>query len=343
MGFHFRTSTPEELPRLMEFLRSTHGVDDNHVGFRADHLMWKYFEPREDWEGSRSYILEDKDRIVAHLAILPAKMQLGSRMATCMHFIDWVAAPGQFVPGSILLRKTAQLFDVTFCIGGSADNRRLLPKFGFQPLMPAAVYARPIRPFRQMLSHPRKDWRLPLRLGRNLAYSQIPLNSPGSWKAVPASPRDVPGEVWTPPAEDCPVHVRAPAMYEYFLRSKEPPFGFYLLEDAGRPAGGLCIAFPPGQARIADIWLLHPSPDALAQALLAAQMACMAKPGIHEAAFRASTPLMKDAALRSGLRFMVERPVMTFPAQQVAAGCIEGPLILDDAAYMHGSRPDYLT
>ncbi len=342
MAFTFRTTAPAELPALSQYLQSILHADGGSNGFQPDHLAWKYYEPCAHWEGSRSYVLEDRGGIVAHLGIVPGKLKLGDQTLSCTHFIDWAATPGQLLSGSVLLRKVTQLFDVTFCVGGSADNRRLLPKFGFEPLEPAAIFARPIRPFRQALHHQNKNWKLPLRLGRNFIYSAIPFQSAGPWRAVPAGPRDLPEQLWETPGTGGVVHLRSAELYEYFLRSGNPPFEFYLLERSGRPAGGLCMAFPSGQARIVDIWLFGGSRDDYACALVAAQKTCLGKPGIHEVIFRASTPILKEAAVKSGLRFMLQRPIMAYPAKRIAGRFMEAPLIVDDAAYLQGREP-YLT
>jgi len=340
---HFRTTAREELPALIEFLKRLSSGPESAT-LLPEHLIWKYYEPRADWEGSRSYVLEEDGRIVAHLATMPSRLRLGSRTVTCTHFIDWVADPGAPLAGSVLLRKITRMFDVTFCIGGSLDNRRLLPKFGFQPSgRPAAIYARPIRPFRQVLDHQTKDWRLPLRLARNLAFSVTPLATPGSWKAVTVLPRDVSAKLWDAPGSGGAMHERSAAKCEYFLHSKHPEYEFFLLEQDGRPSGGLLLAFPPGQGRIVDIWLSDPSLEAFVHALVAAQRACMKREGVHEVMFRASTPMLREAAQRSGLRFMKEDAIMTYPAKEIGEECIEAPLIADDAAYLYSPQSRYLT
>jgi hypothetical protein len=83
--------------------------------------------------------------------------------------------------------------------------------------------------------------------------------------------------------------------------------------------------------------------ETLAAALTAVQLLCKDKPDVHELVFRASTPLQEESASRSGMRFVSSDPLMRYPASKGVPECIESPLIVDDAAYLHTPTPSYLT
>src|SRR5690242_11297599 len=290
MALHFRATERSELDSVADFLRSVLHPEADHPTVQTAHMAWKYYEPRADWEGSRSFVLEDGGRIMAHLAVMPGCLRTSAGTVRAMHFIDWAAAPGSFIAGSSLLRRLMRQFDVTFCIGGSPDNRRALPMLGFRPLQATELYARPLRPWLQARTHQYRNWKLPLRFGRNLFYSAWPARNLGGWRALKVPPKEVPAHLWIPAQKGATTRVRQSSSYEYFIRSSDPPFRFYTLLEGKTPRGCLCLAFPPGQARIADIWLAEPSVDAFTGALAAAQQAAREAPDAAEALLRVSTP-----------------------------------------------------
>ncbi len=343
MPFHFRATDRSELNTVAAFLRSVLHPETDHPTVQTAHMAWKYYEPRADWEGSRSFVLEDGGRIVAHVAVMPGCLRTGTGTASAMHFIDWAAAPGSFIAGSSLLRKVMRQFDVTFCIGGSPDNRRALPMLGFRAEQATELYARPLRPWLQMRTHQYRNWKLPLRLGRNLIYAALPARNPGEWRAVEVQPKEVPAALWNAGPDGATTRVRHASTYEYFIRSSRPAFRFYMLLEAETPRGCLCLAFPPGQARIADIWLAKASVNALTGALAAAQETALETPDAAEAVLRVSTPMLREAAVHSGFRLLQRTDLMAWSGTTVPANPIEMPLIADDACYLHADGRQYLT
>jgi hypothetical protein len=343
MRLHFRATERSELNSVADFLRSVLHPEADYPTVQTKHMAWKYYEPREDWAGSRSFVLEEGDRIVAHLAVMPGCLRTSTGTVRAMHFIDWAAEPGSFIAGSSLLRKVMRQFDLTFCIGGSPDNRRALPMLGFRPAQKTELYARPLRPWLQTRTHQYRNWKLPLRFGRNLFHAVSPARNPGAWRAVEVLPKEVPERLWLPASNGATTRVRQASTYEYFIRSSCPVFRFYMLLEAENPRGCLCLAFPPGQARMADIWLAEPSVEAFTGALAVAQQAACEVPGAAEALLRVSTPMLREAAVRSGFRLIEQTDLMAWSATALPAIPIEAPLIADDACFLHSGAPQYLT
>ena len=52
-------------------LQEAHGFA-GHPMFDGRQLHWKYWQPREDWQGSRCYVLTRDELIIAHAAVVPA-------------------------------------------------------------------------------------------------------------------------------------------------------------------------------------------------------------------------------------------------------------------------------
>ena len=89
----FRSTTVADESAIRSLLRQAHVVAPGHPMFEGRHLHWKYWEPRADWQGSRSYVLTREERIVAHAAIVPAVCSWGNERLRLLHVIDWAACP----------------------------------------------------------------------------------------------------------------------------------------------------------------------------------------------------------------------------------------------------------
>jgi hypothetical protein len=89
----FRSTTPTDESAIRSLLQQAYDVAPGHPMFEGRHLHWKYWEPRADWQGSRSYVLTRQDRIIAHAAIVPAVCSWGNERLKLLHVIDWAACP----------------------------------------------------------------------------------------------------------------------------------------------------------------------------------------------------------------------------------------------------------
>jgi len=337
----FRSTQPEDLPRIQEFLCRVYGTGPEDPLLGSAHMHWKYYEPHPFWEGSRSYVLEDQNGIVAHIAATPGELQTEKGRKRCAHFIDWAADPSSMGMGAAILRRIGRMTPYTFCIGGSPDNRRLLPVFGFKPVNDCYVLARPLHPFRQARKHQWRNWKLPARLVRNTAWSLSPALEPRRWRARSATIDELPAAAWNTESENTVSRVRTPDWLHYFLASRTTEFRLLALENEGRIEGGALICFTPGQARIADLWIRDAGTERLAGALSALLGALRPMP-VEEAVCAASTPVMLEASRMCGFRPIHRDPIMAYPAAP-EGGPVEAPLAADDAAFLHHRLPQYLT
>ena len=203
MGSVFRPTSILDEAHLIEFLARVFSVGRDAPFVDPSLLRWKYWEPRADFSGARSFVMERDRRIVAHVGLWRVTVRTGAKSETGVHMIDWASDPQAPGAGVSLLQRLTKSYDFVYAIGGSEMTCSILPKFGFFTVAEALTWARPIRPWRQMFKHQSKDLRLPLRLARNIWWSRTPPAkvergwavveagaSGASGLAVPASERD---------------------------------------------------------------------------------------------------------------------------------------------------------
>src|SRR5437588_10404671 len=92
----FRHTCPADANALGSFLKRFLSLTDPCPGYEVDDLNWKYWSPRDDWEGSRSYVLEADNGIEAHCGVLPARRHSTAGGTRGAHCIDWAADPRPF-------------------------------------------------------------------------------------------------------------------------------------------------------------------------------------------------------------------------------------------------------
>jgi hypothetical protein len=169
MSSALRPSTIDDEAQIIELLTRVFSADADAAFVNPALLRWKYWEQRDDFSGPRSFVVEKNGRIVAHVGLWPVLVQTGAHREQGVQMIDWASDRSSPGAGFSLLQRLTKDFDFVYSIGGSAMTETLLPKFGFHVAATAITYARPIRPWRQILEHQSRNARLPLRLARNLS------------------------------------------------------------------------------------------------------------------------------------------------------------------------------
>ncbi len=344
MAYSFRATTPIDVERLAAFLRRAFGMPEGAPQFDLDSLLWKYWFPRDDWHGSRSYVLEKDGQIEAHCALLPVTYRSTHGRAVAAHFIDWAADPRSMGAGVRVLRKVATLTEMLCAVGGSEDTRKILPLIGFRPAGEMALFACPVRPLRQAVTHQYRNWKLPLRLIRNALWSRSALGggAPG-WSFEPTTPDRVPPDLWSPPPTERAVRERSPSLYPYYLACPSHRFRLFLISHQGRPAGCCLIGFYRGQARIADLWLQDESPESYEDAYRVTLLASMTDPSVAEVVASTSDPSQQKALSRSGFREFRRDPIVTLPHRGLPAHGLDCQMLDNDSTFLATESPAYLT
>jgi hypothetical protein len=339
------TTAPCEEAALADFLGRFHQRPGHSVA-PDDHMRWKYWAERPDWEGSRSFAATHAGAVVAHAAAWPVRVCVPNLMVPAAHLIDWVSDPGYPGVGTWLLRQIGERVRLLIATGGSEIARRILPVLGFRPLGELHCYARPVRPLRQAWTTPERNWRLAARLVRNSFWRVLPpLTIPRGWSFLPLAPEDVPPALWCQPNSAMAVTARDSGLYQYFVRAPSARHSLHGLEKRGQLVGYFCLAFAPHVARIADLWVRSTSVDDWCAGFRTATAAAARGKDICEISAWASTPIGRDALRGAGFRLRERCMLSGFGDADVLSGRELHVQMLDsDASFLSADGAvSYLT
>ncbi len=339
-------TAPEDLPELTEFLRAVFHASSDAPFVRPEMMRWKYFAPRPDWIGPRSYGMRSEGRICAHGCVAPVTFRRrptsegAAGLVTGMRVIDWAGGRQAPAAGVSIMRQLSGLTDTVLAIGGSPEAVRVFPKIGFQHRGNVEVFARVVRPWRQFRSDPYpRGWKAPLRLARSTLFSlpRLP-GAPAGWSCqavaafdhaiCPALEFDAAGFTAT---------ARTPALLNYMLECPGAAFSGFLLRRGERVRGYFLLSHVAGQTRIADVRVDSESAeDWLAGFILATRQAA-AHPATCEILAVASIRQGIDALRGIGYRFCRHDPIFVLdPRRRLAdAPDLNLDLLVGDEAYLH--------
>jgi hypothetical protein len=344
MQHSVRPSTPADAGAIVDLFAAA-GL---HPNLDPQHLHWKYWQPRADWPGPRSFVLTDGSEALAHGAIVPGAWLHGARRVSIVHMIDWAARPAEAGAGTMLMKHIGRQSEGLLAIGGSAQTLQILPHMGFRPAGVVTGYVRSLFPLRLLTGAGVRRWRRLPRFARGVAGAlAAPSAREGEWQA-----RRIAVDELQRVCAALPVAVRGAAVLErsvaLFAHALSCPIvamRLHALERAGRVRGYFLLAAAPGQVRIADCWVDSDEPadwramiqHAIEQARLDTQAA--------EIVGWASDSLLCASLRACGFRARFELPVRI--RRTDAASMPPAPLrvqMLDsDAAYLHQGRSEFWT
>jgi hypothetical protein len=331
----FRPTTPADTPALIRLLTRAFSSGPETPAFQPDMLRWKYWEPREDWLEPRAYVLEREGKLVAHAGLWPVVISRPDGQERGVHMIDWASDPDSPGAGVSLLQRFTRMFSFVCAIGGSDMTRDILPKFGFEYVAETLTFARPLRPWRQIVVHQSKDLRLPARLGRNLWWAMLPpRKTPSGWTAVEVAPGHVSADSTVMPERDG-------RFFQYLARCPAARcFTCEILKNERR-AGFFALSLVQRQARIAGIWLDAASQENWQAAFeLAQAVALRSRDACEIVAQGTYDPV---AAAAAGMRIRGRDPVFLY---RKGGRMDDLPLRFQmadyDAAFLAGSAPEFV-
>jgi Acetyltransferase (GNAT) domain len=340
MKLTFRATSPNDYRQVRAFLASAFQSNPDEPFLQRSQMEWKYWEPRPDWDGSRSYVLEREDRIVAHLSGWPLTFQTSGVTIRALHLIDWAANPSALGFGTLLLDKLATLVDCLVVVGGSDISRRTFPKLAFSPAGEYRVFARPLRPFYHAISHQRKGWRVPLRFARNLVRSFSGVQISPTWQALAASP----AQIYTWSQSRCRVLClcRNAGFYEYVLRCPTAECRLFSVRQADRVEGYFCLSSVPGQARIAEMCMESDDPAvwAIGYVLASREGAAL---GAAEIVGASSSQTGWEALTAAGYEPCQTIPIMARASTGVTLPVLPMQMVDSDGFFLHHGRPEYMS
>ena len=273
-----------------------------------DHLYWKYWQPRADWPRPRSMVIASGSELIAHAGIVPGTCAWGTRHATIIHVIDWVARAGTGA-GVMLMKHVGHMAGALIAIGGGADTRSILPHIGFHPAGSATGYARPLFPLRMLRTVPAR--KLLPRLARAAWRRSAPASRDPNWQVRRLGGDEV-GQIagaLPQPTHGSAVTERNADQLRYFLACPIVPMQLYAVSKAGRLCGYFLLALAPGQVRIADCWVdSEESEDWRAMILCAVELA-QDQTQAAELVIWASDPLLAAALRACGFYARFECPI----------------------------------
>jgi hypothetical protein len=297
----WRPTNGNDEERLSEFLTRMFSANAGLVS--SSMLRWKYWIPREDWPEPRSFCMERAGRIIAHVGLWPVTVRNGAKRDRGVHAMDWAADPHARGAGWSSIKNLTRTFDFVYGIGGEEITRAILPKLGFRTVAEALTWARPIRPWRQMLRHQSRDWRLPPRFARNLWWSQIPLRQISSDFATVAA---------TAEGFAIPTGERDESFFRYLQQCPVATCLTFNIADKGRVVGFFALSVVREQARVAGVWLESPSPEIWRIAFHLAHNAALKHTNASELVARCSTEASVIGARQAGMRLLKRTPVVLF-------------------------------
>jgi hypothetical protein len=225
--------------------------------------------------------------------------------------IDWASSEESPGAGLALVQKLAALFDFIYAIGGTEMTRKALPAFGFAEHGRQWNAARPLRPWRQIITHQNRNWKLAPRLARNSvwALTKTPRGSAGEWKSEEISAAGIPEEQYTSHAGDTCFSPRPPAFFEYLLRCPAGQVRLYSMHGERGPEGHFALGLIRGQARLAGVWLRNPGRDAWRAAFRQAQQVAGVLSCAVEIVAAGSAGASGEGAALAGLKMVQDAPV----------------------------------
>jgi hypothetical protein len=330
-----RPSTPADAPAIATLLEQS-GLQSN---LEQQHFYWKYWQPRADWPGARSFVLVDGDQPIAHAAIIPALYLFGTRREPLLHMIDWAASRGEIGAGVALMKYLIKNVGSLLSIGGSAETLKILPHAGFRATGHATAYVRTLFPLR-LLQGAERNWRLLPRVARSLAWT-LTAPSPNRLKwtvrSVPRAQLHCLDAVMPRASVDLAVLGRSVDLFDYVLTCPIVPMTLFAVESAGYVRGYFLLASAPGQVRIADCWVASQGVSDWRWMLLSAVQQASKDPQAAEVVMWCSDPLLEAALHTCGFHARSHTPVQVRAATNVSlpAAPLRVQMLDADNAYLY--------
>ena len=333
-----RATSPADAPELIPFLaRFLH-----REALAPAMVDWKLWAHREDYSGHRSFVLEKSGCIVAHAGVWPIVVQTPAGPLCGCHLFDWAADARVLGAGVAIVQRIAESFDFVYGIGGSEMTQKIIPSIGFKKVGEAWSAARPLRPLMQALSHQRLNWKIPVRLMRNMIWSAVPATAcPAGWTSQEGITQ---GENQLPVVQAGTYIIRSEGYFRYLTRCPGAQMRVFDLFKDERRVGRMGISFLHHQARLAGIWLNRPSRDDLHATYSLAQKISLRAPDVFEIVAIGSSAVSKTAATSAGFRIRKCTPIYMMSAKsQDLSPLLEFQMAENDAFFQSIGGPAYWT
>jgi hypothetical protein len=339
MPSNLELTTSENLKELADFLLEVFRLGKGAPMVRPDMMRWKFFDPRPDWDGPRSYLMFRDGRIFAHGCVVPEIFRAPNGRVTSMRVIDWAGSRHVPAAGVLVMQKLSQLTDTVLAIGGSPDAIRTLPRIKFEHRGDVDVFVRVLKPWRQFRTDPfPRGWKAPLRLARNTLRSFRPVPSaPFGWTATEVKRFDdilSPALIFQP--KSFTTTERSVAMLNYMLSCPDGAHAGFVLRQGQQVRGHAILSHILGQTRIAEVWVNSEALEDWQAAFDLATLQASAKKETCEILAVSSIAPGREALRRNGYLFCRKDPIFILDPKQKLAGAPEVNLNMfaGDASYL---------
>lgn len=331
-----RPSTPEDGPAIVALMREA-GLepDANPVN-----LEWKYWRPRADWSGPRSFVVVEGGELLAHGALMPGTLRWKNGEARVIHMIDWAARRQAIGVGVQLMKYVGRQTDFLLAIGGSEHTRKIMPLLGYRPCGEVTGFVRPFALMRRTRRLRGAPWRRLPRLARSALWSfTAPQVNCGLWQSRPIV-AEMLGQIEAlipQPSGELAVLGRSTEFLRHALACPIVPLELHLFEQAGRTAGYFLLSYAPGQARLADLWLDSADPaDWRALVQLALRTAQRHSEPMELAAW-SSDPALSQVLRECGFHARFTLPIYLLGSGEarVPGYSIRAQMLDNDAFYLY--------
>jgi hypothetical protein len=316
----FRATEVKDIAEVSRFLVRRFGLEATSALADPRFLEWKYLTSRSEWSGSRGYVLEREGNISAHAGICPYLLQLpNGECSRSLTILDWAADPSVPRAGVTLFSELMKLTGSVFIIGGTSATRHILPRLGFHQVGEVLTLARWIRPIREFRTRP-VSGRSVLRLVHGLSRSMGGRSPVGPWEVRQVAQFD---DLLRPVLDHAPVAAtrcrRRVEDLNYLLQCPTGQMKGYVLLENSNPRGYFIIGRNAWESRLLDIFLNSNDLQDWRYAYAAATREAASDPETCRIRAVATTPLHREALLRSGYWQQYTEPVMIHDPKNLLA------------------------
>gem|GEM_PF-2567328 len=251
---------------------------------------------------------------MAHVCIWPIRLQTLDGSFSAFHPIDW-GARRDFPGGGLQVLRSCYIGnDVALCVGGSEMTRKILPAVGFKPQNTVTFLERPLHPLQPAWAESPRDWKLPARIARNIAWHYARrFTLPRNWTLAPRHPRQISSSLWPQASISAKqaVSFRSAQLLEHIAACPEiSKTAFFVLLRGQTEVAYFFLAQVRNQVRLADYGPVGLGDEESHVLGIAAQTAARSSfPDAVSLLAVTSEEQVRAAWVRAGLRTRAEEPI----------------------------------
>lgn len=336
MASGMRPSTPEDEPAIVALMHSAGLPPPVH----PQYFFWKYWQPRADWPGSRSYVLTDGSQLLAHVAFIPGTYASQSGRMRMAAMVDWAARPGQVGAGVRVMKHVASFTEALLAIGGTAAARKVMPLMGYGAHGLVTAFVRPLSPLELLRVATGSGWKRWPRFARSLVWklsAPAPLGHQWRCRRIGGGDAHVIESVFPASRRGLAVMDRSVAQLRHVLDCPIASVRLYAVEDKRSMRGYFVLAFVRGQARLIDAGVASEDADHWRALIECAAVEASRDGRAAELVAWASDSLFSGALARTGFHPRFNLPIWLRSGGEggPAQDSLRIQMLDSDAAYLY--------